>query len=438
MIILLTARRILAIALFCSAWLLATQLAAADEVTVNWNGGTGNWSGSTNWTPAVVPNNGSGTNYAVKISAANSAVTMDVLNATIDSLRIGAASGVLEVSAGSTLNLTLGSSGVGGGATLYNGGTLNGYGDFTTSTQGSIINQTGGNWTNYGSLLLGDGTGAVQNAQGAQFNNAGQLGIKDASFANAGTLINTGTLRVLGPYASLENTGVLQNSGVLIVDFPLNNYGTLTNSGTVTITPSNSLDPPSAHSFNTTTNYVQTGGSTVVDGTLSALNGAIVDIRGGTLGGSGTINGVVVMGGTLSPGNSPGSLTINGSYIQTSNGTFLEQLAGIIPGTEFDQLVVNGGVSLTGGLDLELLNDFAPALGDSFTIMTYDSESGEFGWMDLPTLAEGEAWLVSYNPTDITLSVVTPEPSSLLLLVTSLMLLAAFTRAQMGRNSGRV
>jgi len=44
----------------------------------SWNGGTGNWSNSANWTPSSVPNNGGGTTYNVAIAALNSAVSLDV------------------------------------------------------------------------------------------------------------------------------------------------------------------------------------------------------------------------------------------------------------------------------------------------------------------------------------------------------------------------
>jgi hypothetical protein len=51
-----------------------------------------------------------------------------------------------------------------------------------------------------------------------------------------------------------------------------------------------------------------------------------VDIEGGKLGGTGTINGDVLMKGTLSPGSNgmPGAPTINGNYEQGGTGVFDE------------------------------------------------------------------------------------------------------------------
>jgi len=88
-------------------------------------------------------------------------------------------------------------------------------------------------------------------------------------------------------------------------------------------------------------------------------------------------------GGTLAPGVSSdttsiaGVTTINGDYNLFSGGLLEIELFGTNPGSEFDQVFVNGLVdlnadSLTGGtLDLNL--GFAPSLGDSFIIVENDS-----------------------------------------------------------------
>jgi hypothetical protein len=96
-----------------------------------------------------------------------------------------------------------------------------------------------------------------------------------------------------------------------------------------------------------------------------------------------TFNGTLTdQGGTLAPGVAPGttsiagSTTVNGDFNLFSAGTLEIELMGTNPGSEFDQLIVNGMVNLnadsgTGGV-LDLALDFAPRVGDSFTIVEND------------------------------------------------------------------
>lgn len=81
------------------------------------------------------------------------------------------------------------------------------------------------------------------------------------------------------------------------------------------------------------------------------------------------IQGDVAMAGVLSPGDSPGKLTMTGDYTQSSGGTFLAELAGLTAGTQYDQLVVGGTATLDGTLDVVLLNGFVVQLGDSFVLI---------------------------------------------------------------------
>src|SRR6202035_3150190 len=66
---------------------------AFGQTNSTWNGGTGNWSTSTDWTPNQVPNNGGGNTYNVTIDSGGADnVTLDQ-NATISSLTLGGGSG---------------------------------------------------------------------------------------------------------------------------------------------------------------------------------------------------------------------------------------------------------------------------------------------------------------------------------------------------------
>ena len=66
-----------------------------------WNGGAGNWSGASNWTPAVVPNNSTINTYAATINTGSDTVTLDI-SPTLDSLTLGGATGSSVLQTGSS------------------------------------------------------------------------------------------------------------------------------------------------------------------------------------------------------------------------------------------------------------------------------------------------------------------------------------------------
>jgi len=83
----------------------------------------------------------------------------------------------------------------------------------------------------------------------------------------------------------------------------------------------------------------------------TSLFGDVSVARSGTLGGNGTIYGDVFLGGTMAPGNSIGTMTINGNYFTNSDS--IQQIeinsGGFTPGVHADLIVVNGNVNLNGG-----------------------------------------------------------------------------------------
>jgi hypothetical protein len=54
------------------------------------------------------------------------------------------------------------------------------------------------------------------------------------------------------------------------------------------------------------------------------------------------------------------------------------ELGGLAADSEHDQLIVAGTATLGGTLNLDLVGEFAPSLGNHFTILTADSRSGMF------------------------------------------------------------
>jgi len=80
--------------------------------------------------------------------------------------------------------------------------------------------------------------------------------------------------------------------------------------------------------------FVANDGTLIVNGTLNGL--VFVD---GILGGTGVVNGFVnVFNGTVSPGLSPGTLTIGGNLVLGPDATLLIEVEGLNPG-EFDRVI---------------------------------------------------------------------------------------------------
>ena len=69
-------------------------------------------------------------------------------------------------------------------------------------------------------------------------------------------------------------------------------------------------------------------------------------------------------------------------------------------GTDYDQLLVNGPVTLDGTLQVLLVNSFVPAAGDFFAFDRSGSLTGAFSTVQLPLLPSGLMWDASQlSPT---------------------------------------
>jgi len=125
-----------------------------------------------------------------------------------------------------------------------------------------------------------------------------------------------------------------------------------------------------------------------------------------SLTGIGTIQTNLVNAGTVSPGESPGVITVDGHYTQESTGVLEIELGGTTTGTGYDQLVVTGDADLNNALKVTLIDSFVPVLDNSFTVMTFNNLNGQFTERNLPELGPGLGWDLSYNSQSIVLTVV--------------------------------
>src|SRR5207247_1342766 len=81
-----------------------------------------------------------------------------------------------------------------------------------------------------------------------------------------------------------------------------------------------------------------TNSGTTLNVPTGAVTGPVTLTSGGTLLGSGTVGGALTNSGTVAPGNSPGIITVNGDYTQSSGGSLAIEIQGTNPATpDFDQ-----------------------------------------------------------------------------------------------------
>jgi Tol biopolymer transport system component len=142
---------------------------------------------------------------------------------------------------------------------------------------------------------------------------------------------------------------------------------------------------------------------------LSALNGMVIESNG-ALDGNGSFTGDLTNSGAISPGASPGVLSINGSFSQTAHGVLDIDIAG---SASFDKLQVAGQAELGGKLIVSL-STFLPSPGDEFPIIRAPGGvSGRFASLQFPSLPGGLHLNVIYRATDVALTVsAVPEPRS--------------------------
>ncbi len=149
---------------------------------------------------------------------------------------------------------------------------------------------------------------------------------------------------------------------------------------------------------------------------------------GGTLSGTGTIfsRGLRLAGGAngftgqLAPGNSPGTLTIEGNFTQEPLGLLDIELAGASAG-QFDVLKVVGDASIEGDVLLEFIDGFAPHQGDRFNFLSVTgARSGQLQNVEVRNLAPGFQFELQNDAGGLSLvalndAVFVPEPQNITL-----------------------
>lgn len=358
---------------------------------------------------------GLGITLTNNIQATNTAGTNEIFNyitlATTDVIvNVDGAAGLNLVGA---LSGSVGLTKVGGGTLNY--GCYNGANSYTGTTRvnaGTLtlrVNTDNGAFG--GPLVIGDGSGSgsptvrllydtsIPDTVPITVNLGGLLdlnGLFDTigSLAGSGnvSLGSGGNLSVGGDNTSTTFSGIISGAGTF----------TKPGAGMLTLTGPNTY----------------TGATTVSGGALwvngSQPQSAVTVSNGATLGGSGTVGHINVVGGIVAPGT--GMLTSSNITLDASS-SFVVELHGTTAGSGYGQVNARGTVSL-GNAALNASLTFPSAISNTFTIINNDGSdavSGTFaGLAEGATLVIGGAqFRISYaggSGNDVVLTRLTEPP----------------------------
>jgi T5SS/PEP-CTERM-associated repeat protein len=176
-------------------------------------------------------------------------------------------------------------------------------------------------------------------------------------------------------------------------------------------------------------NFVGMGGSFTSLASTNTFSGALAVNAGATLGGSGRVaTPGAVVAGTLSPGNSPGTLSFSSNLTLTAASTLVLEIAGT-NSADYDHLLVDGVFARNGTLTVTNLgHTFAD--GDTFDFFDVTAWSGAFSATNLPTLTGGLVWDFANFDTTGTLAItmLIPEPGTFAAAAAGLALLVVLSR----------
>ncbi len=191
---------------------------------------------------------------------------------------------------------------------------------------------------------------------------------------NGGTILATGAA-ITHNVALTGTGGVFNTSAATSVSGAIGGTGGLWKNGTGTLTLTG------ANTYTGNTNVE--AGKLVVNGSLAS---SVRILKNGTLGGTVVINGNLTNLGKLAPGNSPGTTTIVGNYIEA--GSLDIEVWGLTANTQHDQVVVSGTATFQAGSTLMVTKTggtFDLARTQSVLAVSAASYSGAFTTLDRST-----------------------------------------------------
>lgn len=368
--------------------------------------------GSTNVGTTVV--NGAGLSLLFNVSVTNEALTLNGgsylvagYGTNIWTGKITSENGTANLNISFTndvmilSNMISGSGGLtklGSGTTIFAGSSNNTYSGATTVEAGTLVLAKSAGVTSIpGTLTIGDGAGSdvvrliandqIANTAAVTVNSSGQFDLNGKNDV-IGSLAGSGAVTMgIGQLTVGLNNSSTIFSGV-ISGFGLPGGFSKTGTGSLTLLGNNTY-----------------AGSTIVSNGKLLINGIqtntsyISVVGNGTLGGTGTVAAVAMTStSTISPGNSPGTLTALGDVVFSTTGKFDVELNGAGPGN-YDQLRIFSDVQLSSAT-LNVSLGFTPVLSNSFVILKKESAGPVLS--EFSGLSEGTIFGVNGIPFNIT------------------------------------
>ena len=223
------------------------------------------------------------------------------------------------------------------GGTMVTDGTLQGT---TWSLQGTIVNNA---TVAFSQASTGTYAGNMSGTGGVTIGGGGTVIYTGNNTYTGGTSIAAGSTLQLGNGTAAGGSlvGNIANNGLLVFDQPMaatyggvmsGSGGFTLQQGIVTVTGNNTYT-----------------GATMVNGGMLVVNGSLASAvtlnNGSTLGGTGNIGALVANNAIIAPGNSIGTLTVNGNFSQTGGTYVVEANAA----GQSDRINATGTATINGG-----------------------------------------------------------------------------------------
>ncbi len=388
-----------------------------------------------------------------------------------------------------TSDVRVGSAGAGNTLTITNGGAVYSANGSVGTVAGAhdnaaVIIGSGSVWSNSGTVQVGSG-GANNRltiaAGGAVYNDRSGIGWSAGASNNTVQVTGLGSVWNNSSYMYIGNLGggsrlTIEDGGKVWVQSAVLGVGSGSSNNTLNLAGGGSFIATNAgagsleirrgtltlqgggvniNSFLATNGAssvvsfsggtLRSGGSTVANGAAFVVGdgtqAATLDLNGGThsfadglaissnatLTGTGALVAPLTLqsGATLTPGHSPGLLTISNDLTLASGSTLQMELAGYTAGSAYDQLIVTGLLTNDSALlSVSMLDGFAPTNGAQFVIMDL-ATSGYGAFSGAPegstnAFGSSQPFTITYlggaDSHDIILTAI-PEPGSVALVL---------------------